>query len=211
MLRIGLTGGIGSGKSTVAEMLAARGAVVIDADEVARAVVEPGEPAFDRLVEHFGHEIVGPDGRLDRARLAAVAFATAEGTAALNAITHPAVGAEFLRRIAAAPDDAVVICDVPLLVESASARERGYEVVIVVEAPRDLRLARLEKRGVPRADAEARMDRQATDHERRAVATHVIVNSGDRANLEAQVDRIWRELRAIADARRDGEEPPSPS
>lgn len=201
MLLVGLTGGIGSGKSTVAALLAERGAVVVDADQVARDVVEPGRPAFDRLVERFGPEVVGPDGRLDRARLAELAFATEAGTAALNEITHPAVGEEFLRRMQAAPADAVVVCDVPLLVESETAASRGYEFVIVVEAPRDVRLARLEGRGVPRADAEARMAKQATDEQRRAVATHLVDNAGDRRSLEAQVDVIWRELVGINAAR----------
>lgn len=197
MLLVGLTGGIGSGKSTVAALLAERGAVIVDADQVARDVVEPGQPAFRALVERFGPEVVGPDGRLDRTRLAALAFASEEGTAALNAITHPAVGDEFLRRMQSAPADAVVVCDVPLLVESETAASRGYEFVIVVEAPRALRLDRLEGRGVPRPDAEARMAKQATDEQRRAVATHVVDNSGDRAHLEAQVDAIWRELAEV--------------
>ncbi|MFA5883703.1 MAG: dephospho-CoA kinase [Acidimicrobiia bacterium] len=201
MLLVGLTGGIGSGKSTVARLLEGRGAVIVDADQVARDVVEPGQPAFEQLVDRFGPEVVGPDGRLDRPRLAEIAFATDEGTAALNAITHPAVGEEFLRRMTSAPADAIVVCDVPLLVESETAASRGYELVIVVEAPRDLRLDRLEERGVPRADAEARMAKQATDERRRAVATHVVDNSGDRAHLEAQVDAVWRELSAIQAAR----------
>jgi dephospho-CoA kinase len=161
---VGLTGGIGSGKSTVARLLEARGAVIIDADRIARE-------------------------------------ATPEATAALNAITHPAVGAEFLRRMQEAPPDAVVVCDVPLLAESDEARSRGYEHVIVVEAPRALRLDRLEGRGVPRADAEARMANQATDEERRALATWVIDNSGDLEHLERQVDGIWAALQtAGADA-----------
>jgi dephospho-CoA kinase len=197
VLLVGLTGGIGSGKSTVARLLAARGAVIVDADEVARHVVEPGQPAFERLVERFGPEIVGTDGRLDRARLAELAFATPEATADLNAITHPAVGAEFLRRMEAAPKDAIVVCDVPLLVESETAASRGYEYVIVVEAPRELRLERLEARGIGRADAEARMATQATDEQRRAVATHVVDNSGDLEHLERQVEAVWRELVAI--------------
>ena len=183
MLLVGLTGGIGSGKSTVARILEQRGAVIVDADQVARDVVEPGMPAFEKLVERFGPEILGPDGRLDRPKLASVAFATEEGTAALNAITHPAVGEEFLRRMSAAPEDGIVVCDVPLLVESEDARSRGYEFVIVVEAPRELRLERLEGRGVPRPDAEARMAKQATDEERRAHATWGVDNSCDLAHL----------------------------
>ena len=194
MLLVGLTGGIGAGKSTVAELLVTRGATLVDADVVARAVVEPGQPALDRLVERFGPGVVGPDGRLDRPGLARVAFVDDESRKALEAITHPAINDEFQRRIDAAPDDAIVVCDVPLLAESPQARARGYKTVIVVEAPRELRLERLEGRGLARADAEARMAAQATDEERRALATHVVDNSGDRAHLEAQVDEIWTDL-----------------
>ena len=197
VLLVGLTGGIGAGKSSVAGLLAARGAVVLDADQVARDVVEPDQPAFAALVERFGPEIVGPDGRLDRPKLAEIAFAASDGTADLNAIVHPAVGREFLARMQAAPADAIVVCDVPLLVESETARSRGYEYVIVVEAPIDTRLDRLEERGVPRDDALARIAQQATDEERRAIATHVVDNSGDRAALEAQVDAIWKDLERL--------------
>jgi dephospho-CoA kinase len=130
VLLVGLTGGIGAGKSTVAAMLEARGAVVIDADAVARSVVEPGRPAFDELVARFGPEIVGPDGTLDRAELAARAFATPEGKAALDAITHPPIHAEFGRRMAEAPTDGIVVMDVPLLVESDTAASRGYQAFI---------------------------------------------------------------------------------
>ena len=208
MLLVGLTGGIGSGKSTVARLLEARGAVIVDADQVARDVVEPGKPAFDRLVERFGPGILGSDGRLDRPRLAEIAFASEEGTAALNQITHPAVGEEFLRRITAAPVDGIVVCDVPLLVESETARSRGYEFVIVVEAPRELRLDRLEGRGVPRSDAEARMAKQASDEERRAIATWVVDNAGDLDDLEAQVEQIWASLLETI-AARDGDAAPA--
>ncbi len=194
MVLVGLTGGIGAGKSTVAERLRVRGAVIIDADEVARAVVEPGEPAFDALVERFGSDIIGPDGRLDRAVLAKRAFADDSARAALDEITHPAIATEFTRRMMRAPADAIVVCDVPLLVESDSAATRGYEAVIVVEAPRELRLERLERRGVERADAEARMAAQATDAQRREVATHVIDNAGDPATLDAQIDEVWADL-----------------
>jgi dephospho-CoA kinase len=195
---VGLTGGIGSGKSTVAAMLARRGAVVIDADRIARQVVEPGSPALAQLVERFGADILGPDGALDRPALAARAFATEDDKRDLEAITHPAIAEEFLRQVAAAGDDAIVVHDVPLLVESA----RGYQygAVIVVEAPREVRLERLEARGVARADAERRMAMQASDEDRRAVATWVVDNGGDLASLEAQVDRIWRELQERARA-----------
>jgi len=198
MLMVGLTGGIGAGKSTVANMLTARGAVVIDADAIAREVVEPGMPALAELVERFGPEILRPDGSLDRAALAAVAFVDDETRKELEAITHPAIGAEFLRRVAEAPADAVVVHDVPLLVES----RRGFEygAVIVVEAPLEVRLDRLEARGVARDDARRRIELQATDEDRREVATWVVDNSGDVGHLEKQVGEIWSELERRAAA-----------
>ena len=189
---VGLTGGIGSGKSTVARMLVQRGAVVVDADAIAREVVEPGTPALAALVEAFGPEILQPDGALDRAALAERAFVTDETRKQLEAITHPAIGEEFLRQVAAAPPDGIVVHDVPLLVES----KRGFEygAVIVVEAPLELRLVRLEERGVPRDDAERRIALQATDADRRKVATWVVDNSSDLTHLEAQIDKIWPQL-----------------
>ncbi|MDQ1433089.1 MAG: dephospho-CoA kinase [Actinomycetota bacterium] len=194
MLLVGLTGGIGSGKSTVADLLRGKGAVIVDADQVARAVVEPGEPAFAALVERFGAGILDADGRLDRPALAAIAFADDDGRKSLGDITWPAIGEEFERQIRVAPEDAIVVCDIPLLVESKSAKARPYQAVIVVEAPIDLRLDRLEVRGVPRDDAERRMSAQATDDERRAVATHLVDNGGDLEHLARQVDAIWDEL-----------------
>jgi dephospho-CoA kinase len=198
MLMVGLTGGIGAGKSTVAVMLAVRGAVVIDADAIAREVVEPGMPALAKLVDRFGPEILRPDGSLDRAALAAFAFVDDETRKELEAITHPAIGAEFLRRVADAPPDAVVVHDVPLLVES----RRGFEygAVIVVEAPLEVRLDRLEARGVARDDARRRIGLQATDEDRRKVATWVVDNSGDVGHLEKQVGEIWSELERRAAA-----------
>jgi dephospho-CoA kinase len=200
---VGLTGGIGSGKSTVANLLRDKGATVVDADEVARSVVEPGQPALGKLVERFGVGILDADGRLDRPALAAIAFADEDGRKALGEITWPAIGEEFERQIREAPDDAVVICDVPLLVESKAAAARPYVAVVVVEAPLDLRLDRLEIRGVPRDDAQRRMAAQATDDERRAVATHVIDNGGDLQSLGRQVDDVWADLLT--------REPPEPS
>lgn len=194
MLLVGLTGGIGSGKSTVADLLAARGAWIVDADAAARSVVEPGSPALEKLVERFGKQILDGSGRLDRPALAAIAFADEDSRKDLEAITHPAINEEFLRRMQAAPEGAIVVCDVPLLAESPAAQARGYPVVIVVEAPRDLRLERLAHRGVERADAEKRMAAQATDEERRKIATHLIDNSGDRAALERQVADLWPDL-----------------
>ncbi len=202
MLMVGLTGGIGAGKSTVAQLLADRGAVVIDADRIAREVVEPGTPTLAKLVERFGPEILQADGSLDRPALAAVAFVDDATRKELEAITHPAIGEEFLRRVAAAPPEAVVIHDVPLLVES----KRGFEYacVIVVEAPIETRLDRLESRGVPRDDARRRIELQATDEDRRKVATWVVDNAGDLAHLEKQIREIWTDLERRAAA------PPAP-
>ena len=194
MLLVGLTGGIGAGKSTVADLLAERGAVIVDADEVARAVVEPGQPALAKLVDRFGTGILDTDGRLDRAALAKLAFVDDESRRDLEAITHPAINEEFGRRVADAPGDSIVVLDVPLLAESEQARKRPYQTVIVVEAPREVRLARLEARGVDRPDAEARMGAQVDDEERRKLATYVVDNSGDRASLERQIDQIWADL-----------------
>jgi dephospho-CoA kinase len=207
---VGLTGGIGAGKSTVAGMLVDRGAVVIDADAIARMVVEPGMPALAALAEVFGPEIIKPDGSLDRAALAERAFVTDETRKELEAITHPAIATEFFRQIAAAPADAILIHDVPLLVESTRGIE--YGAVIVVESPKELRLDRLEARGVPREDAERRMALQASDEERRAVATWVLDNSGDRANLERQIAGIWPELekRAAEAAKAEAEKKAEP-
>ena len=204
MLMVGLTGGIGAGKSTVAAMLADRGAVVIDADRIAREVVEPGTPTLAKLVERFGPGILHADGSLDRPKLAAVAFVDDQTRKELEAITHPAIGEEFLRRVAEAPAEAVVIHDVPLLVES----KRGFEYacVIVVEAPLELRLDRLEARGVDRDDARRRIGLQATDEDRRKVATWVVDNAGDLAHLEKQISDIWIELE-----RRANEPPPADS
>jgi dephospho-CoA kinase len=191
---VGLTGGIGSGKSTVASLLRAKGATVVDADQVARAVVEPGEPALAKLVERFGEEVLDAHGHLDRPKLAAIAFSDEDGRKALGEITWPAIGEEFERQIREAPDDTIVICDVPLLVESKAAAARPYMAVLVVEAPLDLRLDRLEIRGVPRDDAERRMAAQASDDERREVATHLIDNGGDLESLSRQVDDVWADL-----------------
>ncbi len=199
VLLIGLTGGIGSGKSTVAALLEARGALIVDADAIAREVVEPGSPTLALLVERFGAEILGPDGALNRTALANIAFASSELRKELESITHPAIGEVFFKRLAEAPSDAVVVHDVPLLAESAGALARGYGAIVVVETPKELRLLRLDGRGIPRADAEARMAAQATDEERREIATHVIDNQGDHATLEYLVDGLWNDLLILRD------------
>ena len=190
-MRVGLTGGVGSGKSTVAALFAEHGAVVIDADALAREVVEPGTPGFDAVVARFGDEVVGPDGSLDRAALAAQVFNDDAKRADLNAIVHPLVGRRMLELAEAAGDD-VVVYDVPLLVENDLAA--GFDFVVVVLADPDVRLARLAERGMAEADARARMAVQATDEQRRAVADAVIENDGTRAELAARVDAVWAEL-----------------
>jgi dephospho-CoA kinase len=188
---VGLTGGVGSGKSTVARLLAERGAEVIDADALAREVVEPGRPGFEAVVARFGPAVVGPDGALDRPALAALVFRDPAARADLNAIVHPLVAEETLRRVADLPERSVVVMDVPLLVEAARG---GYHAVVVVEAPEDARLERLAARGMDPADARARMTAQATDAERRALADVVLDNSGSPADLERQVDALWADL-----------------
>jgi dephospho-CoA kinase len=190
-MRIGLTGGIGSGKSTVAALLADRGALVVDADAIAREVVAPGTPGLAAVVAEFGDGVLTPDGSLDRPALAAVVFADPAARARLDGIVHPLVRARAAEAIAAAPADAVVVQDVPLLVETGQAG--SYDLVLVVETDMDVRVARLEQRGLPEADARARIASQATDEQRRAVADVVLRNDGDRAALAAQVDRFWAE------------------
>jgi dephospho-CoA kinase len=191
MLRVGLSGGIGSGKSTVSRALARRGAIVIDADVIAREVVEPGEPALAAIVERFGPEILDGQGRLDRPRLAALVFDDTAARADLNAIVHPRVALETARRTAAAPPDAVVVMDVPLLVEAARS---GYDVVVIVEAPEPVRLQRLIARGMNPDDARRRMAAQASDADRRKVADVILDNSGSEADLDPQIDALWSQL-----------------
>jgi dephospho-CoA kinase len=197
VLAVGLTGGIGSGKSTVGDLLVQRGATLIDADRIAREVVVPGGPAYEPLVARFGPGILAPDRTIDRAALAAVAFADAESLAALNAITHPAIGAVMAQRRAEAEGrDGVVVFDVPLL----KPEHRGVlalEVVVVVDCPVEIAVERLVgQRGFSRPDAEARIAAQATRDERRQGADFVIDNSTDRAHLEVEVERVWVALEA---------------
>ena len=189
MLRIGLTGGIGSGKSTVAGLLAARGARIVDADRIAREVVEPGTPGLEAVVAAFGQEVLTPGGALDRPALAAVVFADPDARRRLDGIVHPLVRARATELVAAAPPDAVVVQDVPLLVETGQAG--SYDLVLVVEADLDTRVRRLVGRGLAEDDARARIAAQASDEQRRAVADVVLDNSGSVEDLEAQVERFW--------------------
>ncbi|MEV4219489.1 MULTISPECIES: dephospho-CoA kinase [Nonomuraea] len=193
MLKIGLTGGIGSGKSEVARRLAARGAVVIDADRIAREVVEPGTPGLARVVAEFGDGVLRADGSLDREKLGGIVFADPDRLAALNAIVHPLVGERVARLQGEADDDAIVVYDVPLLAENKLAPM--YDVVIVVDAADDVRVARLaEHRGMAEHDARARIAAQATRDERLAVADVVIPNEAGLDELEARVAEVWDDL-----------------
>jgi dephospho-CoA kinase len=196
VLRIGLTGGIGSGKSTVSRLLAERGAVIIDADVIAREVVEPGTPGLAAVVEAFGPAVLTADGSLDRPALAQVVFGDPEARARLDGIVHPLVRARATELAAAAPSDAVVVHDVPLLAETGQAST--YDLVVVVEADPGTRIARLVQRGLTAEDARARIAVQATDEERRAIADVLLDNGGPPDQLAAQVDRFWTERVAPA-------------
>ena len=192
MLRIGLTGGIGAGKSTVARLLAGHGATVVDADAIARGVLAPGTPGLAEVVAAFDDGVLLPDGSLDRPALGRVVFADSASRRRLEEITHPRIAEETGRQIVAAGRDAVIVHDVPLLVEKGMAP--NYDAVVVVEAPDEVRLARLEARGLPRGDALERMRAQASSEQRAAVATHVVDNAGDEQSLQARVDEVWAAL-----------------
>ena len=195
VLKVGRTGGIGSGKSTVSRLLSSYGAVVIDADQAAREVVAPGTPGLAAVVEEFGTAVLQPDGSLDREALGAVVFADPARLAALNAIVHPLVGrrTQELEDEAAATGAAVVVLDVPLLAENGLAPL--YDEVVVVDCPVEVQLERLvAQRGMSEADAKARIGAQATREQRLAVATRVIRNDGTLADLESQVAALWAAL-----------------
>jgi dephospho-CoA kinase len=188
---IGLTGGIGSGKTAVARRLAELGATVIDSDALAREVVAAGTAGRDEVVAEFGDAVLGPDGELDRAALGRIVFADESARRRLEAIVHPRVRARAAEIAAAAPPDGVVVNDVPLLVEANLAGL--YDMVIVVLADEETRVRRLARdRGLSEADARSRIAAQATDEQRRAVADVVIVNDGTLDDLRAKVDDVWR-------------------
>jgi dephospho-CoA kinase len=199
---IGLTGGIASGKTVVARRLAEHGAVHIDADELARLVVEPGEPALAEIEREFGSEIIGGDGRLDRAALASIIFVDPERRAALNAVTHPAVkrrAAQLISEATAADPDAVIVYDVPLLVEAGVDSEHAFDLVVVVNASTETRIRRLvELRGLTREEAAHRLNSQVTDTERLAIADVVIDSNGELASTLQQADALWEQVRRSA-------------
>ncbi len=217
---MGLTGGIGSGKSTVSALLEERGAVVVDADRIAREVVAPGGPAYQPVVDRFGPDVVAADGAIDRPALAAVVFADPAARADLEAITHPVVGATMAERLTAQTGtDRVVVLDVPLLVEGGRSRSggraggerrglpHGVAAVVVVDTPPELAVNRLVRdRGMKAAEVEARMAAQATREERLALADVVIDNSGSTGDLVGEVDRAWAWIEDLQ--RRTG--PPGP-
>jgi dephospho-CoA kinase len=195
VLRCGLTGGIGSGKTTVAAGLAGRGAVVIDADRIAREVVAPGSPGLAAIRDRFGDTVLAGDGTLDRAGLARLVFTDPAARADLEAITHPLIAAEMQRRAAAHEScDEVVVFDIPLL-DRRGVLAYDLAAVIVVDLPEESAVARLVAgRGFSEADARARVAAQAGRAQRRRLADLVIDNSGDRAHLDAEIDRAWRWL-----------------
>lgn len=193
--RIGLTGGIASGKSTVALLLAAKGATIIDADAIVRELQQPGGPALAAIVAEFGEGMLTADSTLDRAALGALVFGDVQARERLNAVVHPLVREEASRRIAAAPGDSTLVEDIPLLVETGQAGR--FDRVLVVQAPREERIRRMvADRGMTPDDAAARIDAQATDAERAAVASDVLTNDSDVEHLSAQVDAFWESLGA---------------
>jgi dephospho-CoA kinase len=193
VILVGLTGGIGAGKSTVSSMLADRGAVVVDADRIARDLQSPGSPVLDAMAERFGSHILLEDGALDRGAVAKIVFNDEAALADLNAIVHPAMQSEIQRQIdEQRGTDRVVVLDFPLLGENP---RKGLAATIVVDIPVDVAVQRLvEQRGMDEHDARARINSQLSRDERLATATHVIDNSGDRERLESQVDGLWEQL-----------------
>jgi dephospho-CoA kinase len=194
MLIIGLTGGIGSGKSTVASMLGDRGATVIDVDALGRVVIAPGGRAEAAVIAEFGDGIADADGHIDRAALARAVFGRPEELARLTEISHPAINAEMAARLDELSAGSIVVLDMAILVESNLGRgdpAHSYSRVVVVEAPEALRIERAVQRGMAEADVRARISSQATDEQRRAVADAVIANDGDIDELVARVDALW--------------------
>lgn len=197
MLTIALTGGIASGKSVVARRLVEHGAVLIDADALARDVVRPGTPGLARIVETFGEEVLAPDGALDRAALAEIVFGDPQRRAELNAITHPLIAERSRELAAAAAPDAVVVHDIPLLAEGTRDID-GFDLVVVVQAPVETRLRRMmTDRGMTREQAQQRIAAQASDADRLALADVVIENDGDLADALRQVDELWATLPSL--------------
>lgn len=206
MILVGLTGGIGSGKSTVSAALAERGAVIVDADAIVREVQQPGSPVLQQLAERFGAHVIAADGSLDRAAVAGIVFSDPEALKALNAIVHPAVAAEMNRRVYAERDsDRVVVMDIPLLTENP---RDGLQGVIVVDVPVEKQVQRLVQfRGFAEDDARARIGKQASREQRLATASFTVDNSGSLDDLAPQVERLWQWLRSLPQLPTDYEFP----
>ncbi len=202
MILVGLTGGIGSGKSTVSALLAERGAIVIDADRITRELQAPGSPVLAEIADAFGPTVIDSKGELDRPALAALVFGDSDALGRLNKIVHPAVGREMAARLEAQRQtDNVVVLDIPLLVENP---REGLCGTVVVDLPVEIAVERLvTHRNMDRADAEARIARQATREARMAIADRIIDNSGDLASLETQVDEAWQWMRSLPPAAAD--------
>jgi dephospho-CoA kinase len=193
MMRVGLTGGVASGKSTVSAILDELGAVIVDADVLAREVVEPGTDGLREVVEAFGSDVLTADGELDRPAMGAIVFADVEKRRTLEAIIHPRVRARATEIEAGAAPDDVVVHDIPLLAETGQAT--GFDAVIVVDVPQEMQVERMvELRGMSREDAEARVAAQASRDDRLAIATHVIDNTGSVEDLRRRVNEVYREL-----------------
>ncbi len=197
MLRVGLTGGIGAGKSEVSKHLAAQGAVIIDADLIAREVVAPGTDGLAAVIEAFGPDVLGADGGLDRVRLGDIVFADERKLATLNSIVHPLVGARMRELEEAAGPGSVVVHDVPLIAENGLAS--AYDLVVVVDVPPRVQLDRLVRlRGMTREQAHARISAQVSREQRLSIADIVVDNSGSLAELDRQAGELWSELRRRA-------------
>ena len=196
MILVGLTGGIGSGKSTISSLLEGKGAIIVDADAIVREVQLPGSPVLTELAEKFGTSVLATDGSLDRQAVANIVFTDPDALKALNAIVHPAVGKEMNRRmIEQRTTDHVVVLDIPLLTENP---REGLQGKIVVDVPVEVQVERLVKfRGFDEADARARISRQATREQRLATADFVVDNSGDLADLQPQIDKLWLWLNSL--------------
>ena len=199
MILVGLTGGIGSGKSTVSQMLASRGAVIVDADAITRELQAPGEPLLGVIADRFGRDVIDADGSLIRQKLADIVFGNVDALADLNKIVHPAVGREMARRIDEQRDtDNIIVLDIPLLAENPRS---GLSGVIVVEIDPELAVRRLvEHRGMSESDARARIERQTSLEKRREIADFIIDNSGDIASLESQVSEMWKSIESLEPA-----------
>ncbi len=206
MLIVGLTGGIGAGKSTVAGLLASHGAAVVDVDALGREIIAPGGAAVEPVLERFGDHLRGPDGGVDRPALAAIVFNDPDELAALNEISHPAINElldERISSICEAGTASVVVLDMAVLTESTLGRNTRfpYEIVVTVEAPPDVRMERLVERGMSADDAKARLASQATDEQRREVSNFVIGNGGTADELTDATAQLWDALRRLADER----------